>query len=133
MSTRACYVFSDKAQPIKTFVGHVVYKHHDGYPSGAVEHLVKTLPFSWPFPRFEADEFAAAFVAANKADAGGMRLFGHGLWSKLISSDSEYVYFVAPNDTGMIIVRAIDAGTERVLFEQPLATIRTAEVPEDEE
>ena len=27
--------------------------------------------FAWELPRFEADEFAAAFVAANKNKAGG--------------------------------------------------------------
>ena len=43
-----------------------VYEHSDGYPDGAVCWITKTLEHAWPLPRFEADEFAAAFVAANK-------------------------------------------------------------------
>ena len=39
-----------------------VYKHSDG----AVCWINKALEHAWPLPRFEADEFAAAFVAANK-------------------------------------------------------------------
>ena len=62
MSTRAIY----------TFIGadnerHSVYKHHDGYPSGAYDAIAAALPFAWPLPRFEPDEFAAAFVCANKS------------------------------------------------------------------
>lgn len=60
MSTRACYVFKDSDQSI------AVYKHHDGYPSGAVQFIAAAQAHAWKLPRFEADEFAAAFVAANK-------------------------------------------------------------------
>ncbi len=61
MSTRALYTFRD-------FDGeeHHVYKHHDGYPTGAAEALANALPYAWKLPRYEADEFAAAFVAGNK-------------------------------------------------------------------
>jgi len=59
MSTRAMYTFTGSG----TF--HV-YKHHDGYPSGAVQWIRAALDHAWPLPRFEADDFAAAFVAANK-------------------------------------------------------------------
>jgi hypothetical protein len=68
MSTRAVYTFIDEDDH------HHVYKHHDGYPSGAIEFILKALDKSWPLPRFEADEFAASFIAANKDSAGGMRL-----------------------------------------------------------
>lgn len=64
MSTRALY----------TFVGETkadtwnVYKHHDGYPTGASDTIQTTLDyFAWQLPRYEADEFAAAFCAAGKA------------------------------------------------------------------
>lgn len=60
MSTRAVYIFHDRDTEI------AVYKHHDGYPSGACEAIRNALPHAWPLPRFEADEFAAAFVAGNK-------------------------------------------------------------------
>jgi hypothetical protein len=68
MSTRAVYTFKDATNE------HHVYKHHDGYPKGAMQFIWKTINKAWPLPRFEADEFAAAFIAANKEDAGGVRL-----------------------------------------------------------
>jgi hypothetical protein len=44
-----------------------VYKHSDGYPRGAANVLKTTLDyFAWNLPRYEADEFAAAFCAAGK-------------------------------------------------------------------
>ena len=61
MSTRALYTFIDGDST------HHVYKHHDGYPEWAAKHIEAALPFAWALPRFEADEFAAAFVAANKS------------------------------------------------------------------
>jgi hypothetical protein len=68
MSTRAVYTFKDE------YGEHHVYKHCDGYPMAAAEAISKTLPFAWPLPRFEADEFAAAFIQANKQSPGGVRL-----------------------------------------------------------
>ena len=67
MSTRAVYTFKDEYDNT-----HHVYKHHDGYPSGAVEFILKALDKSWKLPRFEASEFAAAFIAANKDEGGGV-------------------------------------------------------------
>ena len=69
MSTRACYRFIDP----KTSDVVTVYKHHDGYPEGAVCWITKAIEYAWRLPRFEADEFAAAFVAANKASAADKR------------------------------------------------------------
>ena len=43
-----------------------VYKHSDNYPTGAAGHIAAALAHAWPLPRYEADEFAAAFIAANK-------------------------------------------------------------------
>ncbi len=62
MSTRALYTFIDP----ETKQSYHVYRHHDGYPSGAAQHIRAALAYAWKLPRFEADEFAAAFVAANK-------------------------------------------------------------------
>lgn len=86
MSTRSVITFRDK------YDSHSIYKHSDGYPVGMAESLKATLEsgMAWPLPRFEADEFAAAFVAANKKIPGGFRLTKsadeHG--------DLEYVYEV---------------------------------------
>jgi hypothetical protein len=65
MSTRACYRFIDP----ETAEVVTVYKHSDGYPEGAVCWITRALDFAWTLPRFEADEFAAAFIAANKSSA----------------------------------------------------------------
>lgn len=63
MSTRALYTFRSEDGSEEFHV----YKHHDGYPTGAADAIVAALEFAWPLPRYEADEFAAAFVAANKS------------------------------------------------------------------
>jgi len=66
MSTRACYRF----WPQDEWPGVVtVYRHCDGDPVGAAKAIEATLDFAWPLPRYECDEFAAAFVAANKMSA----------------------------------------------------------------
>ena len=62
MSTRALYTFTDSDSSWN------VYKHHDGYLKGAAIVLNDAAKwFAWQLPRFEADEFAAAFCAAGKA------------------------------------------------------------------
>lgn len=68
MSTRAVYSFVDG------FDTFHVYKHHDGYPSGAAKVIRNAIPLAWPFPRFEPDQFACAFIAGNPGDPGAMRL-----------------------------------------------------------
>lgn len=93
MSTRACYQFRD-ADGL-----YVVYKHHDGYPGfpGGHGHIAAAARLAWALPRFEADEFAAAFVAANKSDAGGVRLLNVPSlsdWRACAPVDIEYVYDV---------------------------------------
>lgn len=65
MSTRATYEFQD------AYGSYTVYKHHDGYPKGGLQWIAKAIPFAWDMPRFEADDFAAAFVAGNKHPIGG--------------------------------------------------------------
>jgi len=65
MGTRAIYIFEDDHEEVH------VYKHYDNYPQGAVDFIENAKEFAWELPRFEADEFAAAFVAANKNRKGG--------------------------------------------------------------
>ena len=86
MSTRALYGFKDVTG---TFW---VYVHYDGYPEGAAEKFKKTLESGkvWPLPRFEANEFAAGFVTANKMSDGGVRLSN----GPAAHGDIEYVYIV---------------------------------------
>jgi hypothetical protein len=68
MSTRAVYTFKDSHE------SHSVYKHHDGYPEGAAEWISRAIPLSWGGNRFEAADFGAAFVAANKTGGGSVYL-----------------------------------------------------------
>ena len=87
MSTRAVYGFKDQGDT------HYVYVHHDGYPTGAAEKFANTLASKnvWALPRFEADEFAAGFIAVNKTSQGGVRLT-HG---PEFHGDIEYYYLVS--------------------------------------
>lgn len=93
MSTRALYIFSDNDSD----ESYIVYKHHDGYPEGAKKSIQSAAGLAWEFPRFEADEFAAAFVAANKDRPGGIRLFPAGMTVMRAierTSDARYVYWI---------------------------------------
>ena len=110
MSTRACYTFVESNGGGQ----HHVYKHHDGYPyegqldanglktlasktkfeCGGLVFIENAKQFAWELPRFEADDFASAFVVANKPrGGGGVRLINtRDPWD--FSSDSEYWYKV---------------------------------------
>jgi hypothetical protein len=109
MGTRAVFTFKDQ------YGAYSVYKHWDGYPEGAAEFLTKAIPFAWELPRFEADDFAAAFVTANKIAGGGdIRLTtnheAHG--------DLDYFYEVFASDRNdQLIIRAYEDGqTAKEIF-----------------
>lgn len=85
MATRAVYSFRDGHNTFH------VYKHWDGYPESALEFIDKATMYAWPLPRFEASDFAAAFIAANKKPHGGdVYITDH--WEN--HSDLEYRYMV---------------------------------------
>ena len=71
MGTRAVYSFSDDGET------YHVYKHWDGYPQNALQYISFAKDRAWKLPRYEADEFAASFVAANKNGEGDIRLTSH--------------------------------------------------------
>lgn len=100
MSTRAVYSFIDEHET------HHVYKHHDGYPSGAAEWIEKAAAEAWPLPRFEASEFGAAFVAACRKGPGGVRLT-HGPEHH---GDLAYRYEIRC-DGGVLMVKAFKQRT----------------------
>jgi len=106
MGTRAVYTFSDNRNTFH------VYKHYDGYQSGAAEFFVKALKLAWELPRFEAAEFAAAFaaastaafIAANKTGGGDVYLTTH--WDD--HGDLAYRYELSQSKNGQLIVRVFE-------------------------
>lgn len=117
MSTRAVYGFRDQHGT------HHVYVHHDGYPTGAAEKFEAVLvsPHIWQLPRFEADEFAAGFICANKDSGGGVRLT-HGPEQH---GDTEYYYVVYQPEPGKgpLFIEAHDGGDSKskLMFKGPLS------------
>ena len=75
MSTNALIYVVEQSDvidgPDKTYA---IYKHWDGHPQGVQPMIERALELAWTLPRFEADEFAASFVAANKTGSGDVRL-----------------------------------------------------------
>jgi|TARA_R110002020_G_scaffold305142_1_gene520917 hypothetical protein len=107
MSTRACYTFRDKES------AYSVYYHYDGYPSNALKMISKAKEAAWQFPRFEADEYAAAFCyTAKDGKAGGARLTAgphrHG--------DLSYRYDVWFQDNDLMVkIWEVDFHNEKLL------------------
>jgi hypothetical protein len=68
MSTCAEIRFKDVQE---TFA---IHQHSDGYPEGEhgmVAAIEKSIPYAWRNGRFEAAEFACAYIRANKVRRGG--------------------------------------------------------------
>lgn len=94
-----------------------IYRHSDGYPEGihgVPATLAKVLPYAWPLPRFEGDDFAAAIVAAWKAGGGNIRFSsGHDA-----HSDTEYQYFITHNNGLQLKIR--DVYADKTIFDGSL-------------
>jgi hypothetical protein len=72
MSTNAVYFFKEMFRNDRGTTNIcAVYKHSDNYSEDAASYIEAAKEFAWKLPRFEADEFASAFVAANKNKDGG--------------------------------------------------------------
>ena len=125
MGTRACYVFYETADEQN---GHVIFKHYDGYPKGAVVALAAGRDKTFPLPRYEASAAAAGFIAANHDGGADTRVFGYGDWKQLISGDTRYVYLVRPDHAGNVIVTGVNVETEAEHFREPLASIERAKI-----
>ena len=102
MSTHGLFKFTDENGSF------VVFRHHDSYPEGAADALMKGFYKAWTLPRFEADELAASFVACNKSNGGGIRLVN----GPVENNDQEYVYDVFQAKNGQMIVKAYCNGIE---------------------
>lgn len=100
MGTRAVFTFKDEDQ------SYSVYTQYDGSPEGAAYYLTNILTAAWQLPRFEPDEFAAAFIAANKLGPGGLRL----TIGPDAHDDLEYVYEVFQAKNGQMIIRCDEVG-----------------------
>jgi len=68
MSTHCVITFIDNDSR------HSVFKHCDGYPAHILPAIHAAGELAWELPRFEADDYAAAFVAKHKTRAGDIRL-----------------------------------------------------------
>lgn len=58
--------------------------------------------YTWELPRFEADEFAAGFVAQHKDGEGDIRLTN----SHMNHEDIEYWYLIFQAKNGQLLVKA---------------------------
>lgn len=97
MSTRATYEFRDDIDKF------VIYKHSGGNPFEALKAIKKALEYAWPLPRYEACEFAAAFVAANKQKNNGYQ--GGGVYLSTDAyrhGDTDYHYLVEHLELGQL-------------------------------
>jgi len=83
-----------------------VYKHWDGYPSGIASALSKATNYAWELPRFEADEFAASFIVANKTGPGDVRVL-----TKASGHMVDY-HYVVTDKAGAIYVTAYAYSSE---------------------
>lgn len=117
MSTRAIYSFDSDHGVIH------VYKHHDGYPTGAADAFAAAVPYAWPLPRYEGDDFAAAFVAANKGQSpmgigGGVRLIPQGMAPYQFAGDVAFRYQVSKDGLTVTAFEADyrDANKETFMF-----------------
>lgn len=72
MGTRAIITFKDSDGE------YHIFQHWDGDPDTIKANLERALKFAWPLDRFEPDEFAAAYIAANKRGEGNIRVSNKG-------------------------------------------------------
>lgn len=127
MGTRSVFTFKDGYRIAR------VYQHWDGYPSGAVDAIRAALSKAWPLPRYEPDEFASAFITANKSGAGNYRVIGSVVQAPEtflkpyeFAFDIEYSYLIEPGDDLMITAYEIGADGEEVqIFKGSLSEMET--------
>ena len=118
MSTRGLYTFKDQ------YGSFNVYKHSDNYPSGAAEAIEAAIKHAWELPRFEADEFGAAFIRGNKTSGGNLRLMPCGKPNAVANkhcSDIEYRYEIFMRASCLMIaaysMHGVDKLTSKLIFE----------------
>ena len=112
MGTRAVIQFCDQRS------AYSVYKHWDGNPSNIVRLVREALAYAWVLPRFEASEFACAFIRAAK-DAEGDVYLSKGAD---FHGDLDYTYdvYMWGNELYMECRRA---STDEEVFREPLTEV----------
>jgi len=108
MSTRAVLTVEEKDGTVFS-----IYKHGDGYPEGMALMMVEALQFAWTLPRFEAMDWSAAFIAANKPVGGGSVYITSGAD---YHSDLDYAYKIGQAKNGQLIVACVSLIEERLMF-----------------
>jgi len=126
MSTRGLYTFIDNDGQ------YHVYVHSDNYPDGehgGVNKINRTLAKAWPLPRFEADEFATAFIATVKDGPGGVRLTLGETWQKAAPADIEYHYVVSMKGSALYVevysTNCWEKPTQKLVKKGTLGTVLT--------
>lgn len=100
MGTRAVYTFKSHGESFH------VYKHWDNTPLNAAAFIAAAAGKAWTLPRFEADEYAAAFVAVNKTKEGDIRL----IKSPKQCGDAAYFYTVEHDGSALVVTCKDDEG-----------------------
>ena len=93
MGTRAVYTFKSHGESFH------VYKHWDNIPKHAAAFIAAAAGKAWTLPRFEADEYAAAFIAVNKTGEGDIRL----IKSPNDIGDAAYFYTIEHDGNGLVV------------------------------
>ena len=102
MSTDARITFWDEGER------HTVYKKWDGYPDGILEQLVDAMEYAWPFPRFEAVDFATAYIAAAKPKGGGSGYLDEPATDWTDADGADFAYRVSFDDhLGVLVVNYV--------------------------
>ena len=93
MTTRAVITFKDEMGKFS------VYVHQDGDPKEILASI-KAVEKCWEWPRWEANDFAAAYVATHKNRGGGIRLSRGAAYH----DDLEYTYTVTQEAGALKVV-----------------------------
>jgi len=105
MSTRCNIIVADAQKRIQ------LYRHCDGYPDtehGVLATLPQALPFAWPLPRFEADDFAAALIRAWKKHGGDIYIDGSPDGWELVHGEVEWVYLITQRPDSCLRIYVYD-------------------------
>lgn len=121
MSTRAVLIFKASEYADVEFA---IYQHGDGDPASVSQFIDLARYRAWELPRFEADEFAAAYIAATKRREGMIRLlpnpsvigdatFTYVIHSAVNRQGGRYIYVVVydgPREDGIVLYRGATGG-----------------------